>query len=45
MSEFPEKATEYLDEYFPKGDKRRGDAIVLLCLAFLEGLKIGEERK
>ena len=34
---FPEKATKYLDEHFPKGDKRRGEALVVLALAFLEG--------
>lgn len=39
--EYPKKATNYLDEKFPKGDKRRGEAMTLLALAFLEG----KERK
>ena len=30
---------EYLDEYFPKGDKRRGEAMVLLALSRIEGKK------
>jgi hypothetical protein len=34
---YPEKAIEYLDEKFPKGDKRRGEAMVLLAIAFQEG--------
>jgi len=34
---YPEKAMEYLNEHFPKGDKRRGEAMVLLGIAFLEG--------
>jgi hypothetical protein len=29
----------YLDEQFPKGDKRRGEAMVLLALARIEGKK------
>ena len=30
---------EYLDEQFPKGDKRRGEAMVLLALARIQGEK------
>ncbi len=30
---------EYLDEQFPKGDKRRGEAMVLLALGRIEGEK------
>lgn len=32
-----DKDIEYLDEQFPKGDKRRGEAMVLLVLARTEG--------
>ncbi len=35
------KDEEYLDEQFPKGDKRRGEAMVLLALARLEGINQG----
>ncbi len=31
---------EYLDEQFPKGDKRRGEAMVLMALARIQGAKI-----
>lgn len=36
---YPEKAIELLDKYFPKGEKfsRRGEAMVILSMAFLEG--------
>lgn len=30
---------EYLDEQFPKGDKRRGEAMVLLTLGRIQGGK------
>ena len=33
-------AEEYLDKQFPKGDKRRGEAMVLLALAQLKERKI-----
>lgn len=33
------KDEEYLDEKFPKGDKRRGEAMVLMALARIEGAK------
>ena len=32
-----ESDIEYLEEKFPKGDKRRGEAMVLLALARIEG--------
>jgi len=31
------KDIEYLDNHFPKGNKQRGEAIVLLFLARIEG--------
>ena len=34
-----EQDIEYLDNQFPKGDKRRGEAMVLLALARIEGKK------
>lgn len=41
--EYPEEAFEILDEYFPKGDKKRGKAMVLLAIAFLEGKKCAKK--
>jgi len=38
------KDEEYLDEQFPKGDKRRGEAMVLLALARLVGKEESEEK-
>ena len=38
--EYPEKIIECIDEHFPKGDKRRGDALVLQAVAFLEGKEL-----
>lgn len=35
---------EYLDEKFPKGDKRRGEAMVLLALARQSGEELGYEK-
>jgi len=32
-----------LDQYFPKGDKRRGEALVLVAEAFLLGKEIEDE--
>ena len=32
----PKQAENYLDEKFPKGDKRRGEAMVLLALALID---------
>lgn len=34
---------EYLDKHFPKGDKRRGEAMVLLAFARIQGKKEGIE--
>ncbi len=33
-----EKSEEVLDKYFPKGDKRRGEALVLIAIVFNETL-------
>jgi len=33
---------KYLDKQFPKGDKRRGEAMVLLALARIAGKKENE---
>ena len=35
--DYPEKAIDYLDEKFPKGNKKRGEAMALLAVAYLEG--------
>lgn len=35
--EYPEKIIECMEKHFPKGDKRRGDALVLQAIAFIEG--------
>lgn len=32
-----EPSIETIDKYFPKGDERRGDALVVLATAFLDG--------
>ena len=34
---YPEKIIEAIDKLFPKGNKRRGDALVLQAVAYLEG--------
>jgi len=35
-----EEETEYLDKYFPKGDNRRGDALVIWAFMKLQQKKI-----
>lgn len=40
MNEKIDEDIEYLDEHFPKGDKRRGEAMVLLAW----GRTIGERK-
>lgn len=42
---FPEAITRCIDELFPKGDKRRGDALVLQAVAFLVGKRYGQQVK
>jgi len=39
-----EEAIKYLDEKFPKGDKRRGEAMCLLAIALM-GQEINMENK
>jgi len=39
---YPEGAIKYLDEHFPKGNKLRGEAMVLLSLSYLAGKKENE---
>lgn len=34
---FPKKTVETLDHYFKKEDARRGDALVVLAQAYIEG--------
>lgn len=34
-----------LDKYFPKGDKRRGEALAVCIEAFLEGKLTGKKLK
>ncbi len=36
---FEGEDVDYLDEHFPKGDKRRGEAMVLLAIARLSQFK------
>ena len=43
--EYPTKAMKYLNKHFPKGHKKRGDAMVLLAVASLEGKEIGREEQ
>lgn len=42
-NKYPEEAIELLDEYFPKGNKQRGQAMAILAVAFVEGSK--EDKK
>jgi hypothetical protein len=42
-NKYPEKAIEVIDKYFPKGDKRRGEALVLLAVAYNEGKDDGSK--
>lgn len=54
MNELPtEEEMEYLDKYFPKGDKRRGDALVIYAymksqqirlIKLIDKLKGGKKR-
>ncbi|MFA6972492.1 MAG: hypothetical protein WC208_14000 [Gallionella sp.] len=37
--ELREQMVDLIDEYFPKGDKARGRAIVMMARYFLEGFK------
>lgn len=37
------EAEEYLDKHFPKGDKRRGEAMVLFALALQDITKLYEK--
>jgi NADPH-dependent glutamate synthase beta subunit-like oxidoreductase len=41
--EYPKEINESIDKLFPKGDKRRGDALVLQAVAFLAGKKFALE--
>jgi hypothetical protein len=34
---YPEKIIEVMEKYFPKGNKKRGEALVLQAVAYLEG--------
>jgi len=36
---------ESLDKYFPKGDKRRGEALILVAEAFLLGKATAQKKK
>lgn len=36
---YPEEATDYLDEHFPKGHPERGKVLAILSIAFIEGQK------
>ena len=42
-TKYPEKIIECIDKYFPNGDKRRGEALVLQAVAFLEGKEFKEK--
>jgi len=39
IKDYPNEAIKLLDKYFPKGHKQRGDVLVILAVAFLEGEK------
>lgn len=42
-SKYLEEPEMALDKYFPKGSKKRGEALAVLVLAFINGIKCGEE--
>jgi len=44
--DYPNEAIKLVDKYFPKGHKQRGDALVILAIAFYEGQRIkkGKEK-
>ena len=41
--EYPDDAIKKLDELFPKGNKKRGEAMAIMILAFIEGKRIQNE--
>ena len=41
--EYPDEAIGKLDELFPKGNKKRGEAMGIMILAFIEGKRIQNE--
>jgi hypothetical protein len=43
--QYPKAILNCIDDLFPKGDKRRGDALLLQAVAFIEGLKEGSKKK
>jgi len=34
---YPKKIIECIDKYFPKGNRKRGEALVLQAVAYIEG--------
>ena len=38
----PNQAIELLDQYFPKGSKKRGEVMAILSLAWIEGRQEGK---
>ena len=43
--DYPNEAIKLVDKYFPKGHKQRGDALVILAIAFYEGQRIKKEKR
>ena len=42
---YPEEAIELLEKTFPKGNKKRGEVMTIMALAFIEGKKISEAQR
>jgi len=40
---YPDKAIEYLNKCFPKGNKKRGEAMCLLAITLWEGKEMGKQ--
>jgi len=43
LEKYQQQAIELLDKYFPKGSKKRGEAIAILAVAFYDGRNYGKE--
>ena len=41
-TKFPKEIVKYIDKLFPKGDKRRGEAMVLSAISYICGKEKGE---
>lgn len=42
QTRFPDEAIDILEKEFPKGSKKRGEAMAILAVAFNEGKEVGK---